>query len=67
MKYSAKMLLLAFQVQRKSILNFGVGVCIRKEAKSLTLVAKRLRLVEGILAVGGWIQRELLVPVSLFR
>src|ERR1700737_1306988 len=50
MKYSAKMLLLAFQVQRNSILNFCAGVSIGKQAKSLASVANRYRPVARILA-----------------
>jgi hypothetical protein len=53
MKYSAKMLLLAFQVQRNSILNLCEEVSIAKQTKSLTSVAKRYRPVAKILAVDG--------------
>jgi hypothetical protein len=48
MKYSAKMLLLAFQVQRNNILNFCAGVCMGKMAKFPARVARRYRPVARI-------------------
>jgi hypothetical protein len=55
MKYSAKMLLLEFQVQRNRILNLCAGVFIVENRPNLSLssVAKRYRPVARILATAS--------------
>src|SRR6516162_8675774 len=47
MKYSAKMLLLAFQVQRNSILNFRAGGFIGKLNNAFRKTSPKIPLVEG--------------------
>jgi len=51
MKYSAKILLLAFRVQRNNILNFCAGVRIGKSGQIPATVAKRYRPVARILSL----------------